>query len=150
MGLTLKVCCSLYLSLTLWKWRKQIINHWGTFHRFGMSCAQAQGLIFHSSLTHQNAVQSKWTIIHLEGLNVKESACSIPFRNDLNSGHRNAVPAYAASMWSQRPSLTPRWGKKPDVYKDKITQAKMCKLLMIGQLCCFQMVIYLSRSICWL
>ena len=43
--------------------------------------------------THQKPVQSKCTIIHLEGLKVKESAYSMPFRKPRNSGHRKAVPA---------------------------------------------------------
>lgn len=59
------------------------------------------------SLSHQNAVQSKCTIIHLDGLKTKESACSIPDRKLRNSGQRKAEPAYAASTWSHRPSRAP-------------------------------------------
>ncbi|KAJ7994593.1 hypothetical protein DPEC_G00251080 [Dallia pectoralis] len=54
-----------------------------------------------------NAVQSKWTIIHLEGLNTKESAYSMPSRGPLSSGQKKAEPAYAASTCNQRPSSAP-------------------------------------------
>lgn len=39
------------------------------------------------------AVQSKWTIIHFEGLNAKEWAYSAPSRKWRNSGQMKAVPA---------------------------------------------------------
>ena len=39
------------------------------------------------------AVQSKWTIIHLEGLKAKDWACSIPAMKWRYSGQMKAVPA---------------------------------------------------------
>lgn len=39
------------------------------------------------------AVQSKWTISHLDGLNAIESAWAIPFSHTRNSGQMNALPA---------------------------------------------------------
>ena len=48
--------------------------------------------------SYHMAVQSKWTIIHLDGLNANELAYSMPSMKCLYSGQTNAVPAYAASM----------------------------------------------------
>jgi len=39
------------------------------------------------------AVQSKCTIIHLDGLNANDEEYSTPARNTRNSGQMNAVPA---------------------------------------------------------
>ncbi len=57
--------------------------------------------------TDHMAVQSKLTSIHLAGFMAKLLAYSMPFIQSLNSGQRNAEPAYAASMCSQISSSWP-------------------------------------------
>ena len=53
------------------------------------------------------AVQSKWTMSHLEGLKANDCACCTPAMKCRNSGQMNAVPAYAASTCIQMPSSSP-------------------------------------------
>lgn len=65
------------------------------------------------------AVQSKCTIIHLLGLNAMESAYATPVSQCRNSGHMNAVPAYAASTWNHMSSAWPEKTSSGSVNKTR-------------------------------